>query len=103
MALHGIVASPLEDWFRTRYFAAKTDISSSGVENYSLGDLRRILGVSAEELDAIAFRDSPSLGSDRLRQAIAGRFASAPERAMVTHGSTEGLFLAPRPMFEQVD
>ncbi|CAM5398825.1 hypothetical protein SCALM49S_10024 [Streptomyces californicus] len=29
---------PLEDWLRERYFQAKTDISSSGVHNYTSGN-----------------------------------------------------------------
>jgi capreomycidine synthase len=85
----------LEDWLRERYFTARIDISSSGVENYSLGDLRRMLAISTGELDDLVFRDSPSLGAEGLRHAVADRFApGAADRVMITHGSSEGLFLA---------
>lgn len=94
-ALGDIEPALLEDWFRTRYFDARIDISSSGMQNYSLGDLRSMLGIEVSELDRLAFRDSPSLGCEPLRAAISDRYApTRPERVMVTHGSTEGIFLA---------
>jgi capreomycidine synthase len=95
MSLPQIAPALLEDWFRDRYFAAQVDISSSGVENYSLGELRLRLGIDTGELDALMFRDSPSRGTGRLRAAIAGRVPRAvPEDVMVTHGSSEAIFLA---------
>lgn len=95
MATADIAPALLENWLRERYFTASVDISSSGVLNYSLGQLRDLLGISQDELDAVVFRDSPSTGCEPLREAVASRFA--PGRAsdvMVTHGSTEGIFLA---------
>lgn len=95
MALGGIAPALLEDWFRDRYFAVRLDVSSSGVENYSLGDLRRLLGISVADLDRIVFRDSPSQGDRALTEAIAARVAVAdPDRVMVSHGSSEAIFLA---------
>jgi hypothetical protein len=32
--------APLEDWLRDYYFAAEIDISSSGVQPYSMAELR---------------------------------------------------------------
>jgi capreomycidine synthase len=94
-ALGDIEPALLEDWFRTRYFDAKIDISSSGMQNYSLGQLRQMLDVPMSELDELPFRDSPTLGCEPLRAAIAARYApTRAERVMVTHGSTEGIFLA---------
>jgi capreomycidine synthase len=94
-ALGDIEPALLEDWFRTRYFDAKIDISSSGMQNYSLGQLRQMLNVPMHELDDLPFRDSPTLGCEPLRAAIAARYApTRAERVMVTHGSTEGIFLA---------
>jgi capreomycidine synthase len=94
-ALGDIEPALLEDWFRTRYFDARIDISSSGMQNYSLGRLRAMLGIDVADLDRLPFRDSPSLGCEPLRAAIAARYApTRPERVMVTHGSTEGIFLA---------
>lgn len=94
-ALGDIEPALLEDWLRTRYFDATIDISSSGVENYTLGDLRSLLDIGIEELDRLPFRDSPSLGCDPLREAIAARYApSRPDHVMATNGSTEAIFLA---------
>lgn len=90
-----IAPALLEDWLRERYFRARIDISSSGVENYSLGDLRALLGISAADLDDLVFRDSPSLGAEGLREAVAARFApGCADQVMMTHGSSEALFLA---------
>ena len=94
-SLGEIEAARLEDWLRDRYFQARMDISSSGMTNYSMGELRRLLGIDDSELDSIVFRDSPSLGSDLLRAAIAARYAGGEaHRIMVSHGSTEAIFLA---------
>lgn len=84
----------LEDWLRLYYFDNDADLSSSGAENYSLGELREMLGIRSEELDALLFRDSHTLGGAGLRQALADRFlGGATERVMVSHGSTEANFL----------
>ncbi|WP_406291517.1 capreomycidine synthase [Embleya sp. NBC_00896] len=94
-ALGDIEPARLEDWFRTRYFDARIDVSSSGAQNYTLGRLRTMLGIETGELDTLMFRDSPSLGCEPLRAAVAARYAPGRlERVMVTHGSTEGIFLA---------
>ncbi|WP_336214995.1 capreomycidine synthase [Nonomuraea sp. LPB2021202275-12-8] len=94
-AIGQISPALLEDWLRERYFTLPVDISSSGVENYSLGRLRELLGIPQDALDEIAFRDSPSVGSRELREVIARRFGDGrPDSVMVTHGSTEALFLA---------
>ncbi|MFI6512054.1 capreomycidine synthase [Streptosporangium sp. NPDC050855] len=90
-------AAPLENWLRERYFQAKIDISSSGVHNYTFGELRALdpalLGTA--ELDRLMFRDGPSLGDERLRAAVAARVRPGPGHVvMTTHGSSEALFLA---------
>lgn len=85
----------LEDWLRERYFTAEIDISSSGVENYIFGDLRRLLGISVDELDALPFRDSPSTGSQEVRDAVSAVIAPGrAEETVVTHGASEGIALA---------
>ncbi|MEV5237840.1 capreomycidine synthase [Streptomyces cinnamoneus] len=91
-----VPAAVLEDWLRERYFRAETDISSSGVHNYTLGDLRALdAGLRDGELDALMFRDGPSLGAERLRAAVAARVRPGPGQVvMTTHGSSEALFLA---------
>ncbi|AOT61499.1 MULTISPECIES: capreomycidine synthase [Streptomyces] len=90
-------AAPLEDWLRERYFQAKTDISSSGVHNYTFGELRALdpALLGTQELDRLMFRDGPSLGDERLRAAVAARVRPGPGHVvMTTHGSSEALFLA---------
>jgi capreomycidine synthase len=94
MTLSNIAPALLEDWLRDRYFAASIDISSSGMENYSVGELRALLGIDAADLDGVRFRDSPSLGTDALRAAVAARFRTSADRVMMTHGSSEAIFLA---------
>ena len=79
---------------RLYYFAVDVDIGSSGVADYSLAELRALLGIGADELDAVVFHDSQTLGGDGVRAALARRWAGGdPERVMVTHGSTEANFL----------
>jgi capreomycidine synthase len=87
--------APLEDWMRLYYFAVDDDIGSSGVEDYSLAELRALLGIDAGELDAVVFRDSTSLGGEGVRRAIAERWGTGdPDGVMVTHGASEAIYLA---------
>jgi len=93
----------LEDWLRDRYFTAEIDIGCSGVENFSFADIRELAGISQEDLDQIVFRDSRSLGSPGIREAIARRWGDGnPERVMATHGSSEALFLIMSALLEYV-
>jgi capreomycidine synthase len=86
--------APLEEWMRLYYFAVDADIGSSGVSDYSLAELRALLGIRVEEMDAIVFHDSQTLGGPGVRGAIARRWAGGDvDRVMVTHGSTEAIFL----------
>lgn len=86
--------SPLEDWLREDYFTAEIDVSGSGVHEYSFRELRELVGLTSEDLDAVVFRDSATLGGGELRQAIAARWANgASERVMATNGSTEAIFM----------
>ncbi|RSM78010.1 capreomycidine synthase [Kibdelosporangium aridum] len=94
-ALSGIKPARLEDWFRYRYFDADIDVSSSGVQNYSVAEILRIAGVPAPDLTTMVMRDSPSVGAHALRAAIADRFAPGHDECVaVTHGSSEAIFLA---------
>jgi capreomycidine synthase len=84
----------LEDWMRDFYFDTSIDLGSSGVQCWSLAELRRLLGITVEELDEIALDDSPSYGGPNLRRAVADRFAAGDtDRVMATHGSTEAIFV----------
>jgi capreomycidine synthase len=87
--------APLEDWMRDFYFDTTIDLGSSGVQCWTLAELRALLDIDRDELDAILLDDSPTFGSPALRGALAQRFADGdPDRAMATHGSTEAIFLA---------
>jgi capreomycidine synthase len=94
----------LEEWMRDHYFEAEIDIGSSGVQDYSMSDLRQILGLSHEELDEIVFNDSRTLGGPWLRQAVAERWAAGDvDRVIVTHGATEANFLVMNGLLERGD
>jgi capreomycidine synthase len=99
-----IAPALLEDWLRDYYFSAEIDISSSGVENFSMAELRELLPLGPEELDSVVFDDSPSRGSDALRRAIAERWAGGDAaRVMATHGSSEIIFLIMSALLREGD
>ncbi|MBV9109994.1 MAG: capreomycidine synthase, partial [Gemmatimonadetes bacterium] len=50
--------APLEEWMRLYYFAVDADIGSSGVSDSSLAEIRALLGITVEEMDAVVFHDS---------------------------------------------
>lgn len=86
--------APLEDWLRDYYFTNQIDISSSGVQPYSMPDLRAILGIDRDVLDDVVFRDSHSRGGPELRAAVADSFGDGrPDRVLVTNGSCEAEYL----------
>jgi hypothetical protein len=65
--------APLEGWMRDYYFDTDVDIGSSGVEDFSLAELRQLLGLTQEDFDGIVFHDSRTLGDPGLRSVIAER------------------------------
>ncbi len=84
----------LESWMRRYYFDTDIDIGSSGVQSFSLSDLRELLGLTQAETDAIVFDDSQTLGDPLLRDAIARRWGNGnAECVMATHGSNEAIYL----------
>jgi len=97
-------AAPLEDWLRDYYFEAAIDISSSGVEPYGMTELGELVGISADDIFDVTFRDSPSRGDLRLRTAIARRWGdSDPERVLVANGTNEALFLVLTGLLDEGD
>ena len=89
-----IAPALLEVWLREYYFSTTIDLGCSGVQNFSMGELREMLGFTQDDLDAVVFQDSQSLGEPGLRGAIARRFADGDyDRVMATHGSSEGMYL----------
>lgn len=92
--LMGIAPALLEGWMRDYYFDTEIDIGSSGVESFSLAEIRQLLGITHAELDRIVFSDSQTLGGFGLRQAVAERYGDGDlNRVIATHGSSEAIFL----------
>ena len=84
----------LEEWMRLYYFAAEVDIGSSGVQNFSMAELRALTGFAHGDLDRIVLRDSESFGGAKVRQALADRWLDGcSDHVLVTHGSSEALYL----------
>lgn len=94
----------LEDWMRDHYHDAAIDIGSSGVLDYSLRQVRELTGIEPGELDEIVFRDSPCLGRDDVREAIAARWGDGDARkVMLTHGGSEAIYVALQTLLEPGD
>jgi capreomycidine synthase len=92
--MHNYPPALLEEWMRLYYFAVDADIGSSGVLDYSMAEVRALAGIGVDEMDAIVFHDSQTLGGDGVRRAVARRWAGGDaSRVMATHGSTEAIFL----------
>jgi capreomycidine synthase len=99
-----IAPALLEYWLRDYYFNCDFDISCSGVESFSLGELRDILRLSQGEMDQVVFCDSESLGAPGLRKAIADRWGDGkPDCVMATHGSSEAQFLVLNALLRRGD
>jgi capreomycidine synthase len=96
-----ITRAHLEDWMRAYYFTSEIDIGSSGVQNFSMAELRELVGFSLEDFDSVVFDDSPSCGIQSLREAIAAKWGDGnPEKVMTTHGSSEVIFLIMNALLE---
>lgn len=79
---------------RSYYHNVDYDIGSSGVRDLTVAELREICGFELSELDSLIFHDSEPLGGTRLRAALADRWTGGDaERVMVTHGSSEAIYL----------
>lgn len=92
--MNKIAPALLEDWLREYYFNTEIDIGSSGVENFSLAELYQLTDLTQQELNSVVFHDSSSLGRFGLRKEIALRWGNGdPQQVMVTHGSSEAIFL----------
>jgi capreomycidine synthase len=99
-----VVPAHLEHWMRDYYFSTEVDIGSSGVENFSFGELRRLFNITPDDLDRIVLRDSMTLGSPDLRTAIGNRWANGKaERVMATNGSSEANYLVMHSLLEPGD
>ncbi|MFC6082756.1 capreomycidine synthase [Sphaerisporangium aureirubrum] len=97
-------SAALEDWMRRYYFSVDFDIGSSGVQDYSVADVRELLGIPLASFDEILLCDSTTLGGDDVRAAIADQWGNGdPERVMVTHGASEAIYLMMSTLLEPGD
>ena len=94
----------LEDWMRRYYHNVDHDIGSSGVRDVTVAELREICGFELSDLDSIIFHDSEPLGGRRLRAALADRWTGGDlDRVMVTHGSSEAIYLVMHTLLKPGD
>ena len=99
-----VVPAHLEYWMRAYYFDTEIDLSSSGVQNFSFGELRKLFNITPDDLDRIVLHDSRTLGDPELRRAIANRWANGnAERVMATNGSSEANYLVMNSLLEPGD
>jgi capreomycidine synthase len=89
-----IPLAALEEWMRRYYHATRYDIGSSGVRDLTMAELCVLCGVDGTELAGMVLHDSESFGGRRLRTALADRWTGGDiEPVMVTHGSSEAIYL----------
>ena len=89
-----IAVARLEAWMRDYYHKVDHDIGSSGVRDLSMAELRALCGFDLSGLDPMIFHDSESYGGAGLRAALADRWTGGDAgRMMVTHGSSEAIYL----------
>lgn len=94
----------LETWMRDYYFETDIDLGSSGVQNFSLAQIRELTGLSLGDLDDVVFDDSQTLGGPGVRAAVADRFAGGDtSRVMVTNGSSEAIYLTMTALLSRGD
>ncbi|TQV85753.1 capreomycidine synthase [Exilibacterium tricleocarpae] len=94
----------LENWYRYNYFNNEIDISGSGVEEYTFGEVKEIAGFSFRELDPLQIRDCETVGGFVIRKQLADLFGTgSSERVMVTNGSNEALQLVVRSILAAGD
>ena len=94
----------LEAWMRDYYHKVDHDIGSSGVRDLTMAEFRVLCGFDLAELDPMVFHDSESFGGRRLRAALADRWAGGDvDRVMVTHGSSEAIYLVMQLALEPGD
>ena len=98
--------SLIEDWHRRYAFRTSINLSCSGVQPYTFREVCRLLSISFSEIGQVLLRDGPSYGWPPLRKAISERFGKRngdADSVLVTHGSSEALFLVMRSLLQEHD
>lgn len=99
-----ITEARLEAWMRDYYHAVDHDIGSSGVRDLTMAELQELCGFTLADLEPMVFHDSESYGGNRLRAALADRWNDGDiDRVMVTHGSSEAIYLVMHTVLEPGD
>jgi len=99
-----VAIARLEEWMRLYYHNVDHDIGSSGVRDVTIEELRTICGFELSELDPMVFHDSESFGGRALRAALADRWTGGDVgRMMVTHGSSEAIYIVMHTVLEPGD
>jgi capreomycidine synthase len=99
-----IVIARLEEWMHAYYHKVDYDIGSSGVRDLTVAELRKLCEFELSELDPMVLRDSEGYGGAGLRAALADRWAGGDvARIMVTHGSSEAIYLVMQQALEPGD
>jgi capreomycidine synthase len=99
-----VVPAHLEYWMRAYYFDTELDLSSSGVQPFSFGELRRLFNITPDDLDRIELHDSRTLGDPELRKAIGNRWANGnAARVMATNGGSEANYLVMHSLLKPGD
>jgi len=89
-----IAIARLEAWMRDYYHNVDHDIGSSGVRDLTMAEFGELCGFDLADLGPMVFHDSESYGGAGLRAALADRWSDGDvERMMVTHGSSEAIYL----------
>ncbi|MFI0939412.1 capreomycidine synthase [Streptomyces sp. NPDC021020] len=89
-----IAVAALEAWMRDYYHKVDHDIGSSGVRDLTMAEFRAVCGFELGQLETMIFHDSESYGGPGLRSALADRWTGGDvDRMMVTHGSSEAIYL----------
>ena len=89
---------------RDYYHKVDHDIGSSGVRDLTMAEFSALCGFQLAELEPMVFHDSESFGGRRLRATLAERWAGGDiDRVMVTHGSSEAIYLVMQLALEPGD
>ncbi|MEU9662908.1 capreomycidine synthase [Streptomyces chartreusis] len=99
-----IAIARLEAWMRDYYHKVDHDIGSSGVRDLTMAELQTLCGFELRDLEPMVFHDSESYGGSGLRSALADRWTGGDvDRLMVTHGSSEAIYLVMQLLLEPGD
>lgn len=84
----------MEEWLSGYRFAVRHNLAESGLRDLTLNALLALCGGELSDLGPLVLEDQPTMGTPKLRQAIAQTYPDLdPERVWVTTGTSEALFV----------